>query len=362
LPISVQQLIEIAKAVRRDASVIVMDEPTSALSEPEVERLFGLIGQLTRDGRGVVYISHRMEEIQRIGDRVTVLRDGELTGNGPIERFSEDRLIECMLGRSIEPVEREERALTEAPERLRVHGLTCRPRGRETAVNDVSFTLRAGEVMGIAGVQGSGASELLNALFGKFGRPVSGRLHLDGAPIQITDPRSSIRNGIALLTNDRKATGLVLPMSVTANMTLASLPRLTRCGWCRPARESERAADMGRRLDIRVPSFGASIAALSGGNQQKVAIAKWLMTEPRVLLLDEPTRGIDVGAKQDVYRLVHRWTRQGIAILLVTSEMRELLDLSDRIVVLHRGNVTARLDRSDVTPEAVLAAAMGRVN
>jgi ribose transport system ATP-binding protein len=359
LPVSIQQLIEIAKAIRLDASVVVMDEPTSALSGPEVERLFALIDRLKRGGRGVVYISHRMEEIQRIGDRVTVLRDGRLAGSGPIGDFPEHRLIECMIGRAIEPTEQERRESPAGAERLRVESLSIAPRGRP-AVRDVSLTVRRGEILGVAGLQGSGASELLNGLFGTFGRPASGRCFVDGDRFRVGSPRRSIASGVALLTNDRKATGLVLGMSVTANATLAHLPRLTVAGWLQPRFERELTVEFGRDFDLRAPSLDAPIATLSGGNQQKVALAKWLMTEPRVLLLDEPTRGVDVGAKREIYRLMSQWTDAGISILLVTSELPELLDLSDRVIVMHRGRITARYDRDSATPESVLAAAMGR--
>jgi ABC-type sugar transport system ATPase subunit len=361
LPVSVQQLIEIAKAIRLDPSVLVMDEPTSALSGPEVERLFALIDRLKADGRGIVYITHRMEEIQRIGDRVTVLRDGRVTGRGPIGDFPAPALIAAMIGRSALAGPRGSDCAARDAERLRLESLCVIPRGHGATVRDVSLRVRTGEILGVAGLQGSGASELLGGVFGAYGRPASGAMYIDGAAVSVVSPRRSIANGVGFVTNDRKATGLVPGMSVIGNATLAHIDRLAGpLGLRRPRLQRRRTQALGAQLDLRVPSYDAVMTVLSGGNQQKIVLAKWLMTEPRLLLLDEPTRGIDVGAKQEIYRLMREWTSRGISILLVTSELPELLALSDRIVVMHRGAIVARFARDEATPEAVLAAAMGR--
>ncbi len=359
LPIAQQQLTEIAKALARDARVIVMDEPTSALAAPEVDKLFGLITDLKARGCAVVYITHKMEEIERIADRICVLRDGEHVGTAPAAALPPARLVNWMVGRELgEQFPRH--AARPGEERLRLENFTVCRAGRRV-VDRVSLQARAGEILGLAGLQGSGASELFAGLFGAFGAGVSGHARLNGRPLEIASPRRAIDQGLAWLTNDRKATGLVLPLSIVANATLADLPRLAPAGWRQPARETAAARELGRVLSLRAPSLELEVSALSGGNQQKVVLMKWLQTRPQVLLLDEPTRGIDVGAKREIYQLLNNLTVRGLAILLITSELPELLALSDRIAVLHRGRLTAEFTRAEATPEKVLEAAMGRV-
>lgn len=358
LPLAAQQLIEIAKALGQDARVIVMDEPSSALNANEVERLFGLIRELKARGCGVVYITHKMEEIDRIADRISVLRDGRFVGSAPARELSTAELIRWMVGREVEQqFPRHTPALGEP--RLQVTDLNVRLGARQV-VQDVSFRVQAGEILGLAGLQGSGNSHLLMALFGAYGPRVQGKVLLNGQPFKLGSPRRSIRRGMALLTNDRKATGLVLPLSVTANTTLANLAAYSPGGWRLPGAERAAAERMSQSLNLRAASLRMEAGELSGGNQQKVALAKWLLTQPHVLLLDEPTRGVDVGAKREIYDLMNAWTRQGIGILLVTSEMSELLAMSDRILVMHRGRVTAELSRQQATPNRVLEAAMGQ--
>ena len=362
LPISVQQLIEIAKAIRLDAKVIIMDEPSSALNSQDVETLFTIVDQLKHRNHGIVYITHRMEEIKHIADRITVLRDGRLVGSVPAKELPERKLINWMVGREI--TEQFPRHSSNAgTEALRIEQLSVYKRGKGTRklVDDVSFTLRKGEIVGIGGLQGSGAGAVLKALFGIYPKLTFGRVFLNGHPYTPASPIDSIRNGVVLLTNDRKATGLVLTMSVIENMCLANLRELSRYGWRRPKMEVAAAMEMGQALQLRAASYQMDVADLSGGNQQKVAIGKWLNTKPSVMLLDEPTRGVDVVAKQEIYRLMDSWTSQGIAILLITSEMPELLAMSDRIIVMHRGVVTSRLSREDATSERVLEAAMGKI-
>jgi ribose transport system ATP-binding protein len=360
-PIAIQQLIEITKALSQKARVIVMDEPTSALNAPEVEKLFALIQSLKQRGCGIVYISHKLEEIERIADRITVLRDGHWIGTTPAARLPRARFIEWMVGRDLgEQFPR--RVPRFGPERLRVENLSVfsgDPPGK-AAVRNVSLSVRAGEILGIGGLQGSGASELFLGLFGAYGGRTRGVMRLDGNEIRFTSPRQAIESGVAMLTNDRKATGLVLSLPIVANATLAALRELSPAGWRRPARERAAAERTTQSLQLRASSLDAEVGTLSGGNQQKVAIAKWLQTRPRLLLLDEPTRGIDVAAKREIYQLMDHWTAEGIAIMLITSEMPELLSLSDRIAVLHRGRITAEFTRAQATPAAVLAAAMGQ--
>ena len=360
LPIGLQQQVEIVKALSQDAKVIVMDEPTSALTAPEVEHLFKLIGQLKSRGCGIVYITHKMEEIERIADRITVLRDGRFVGTAPAEELPPGELIRWMVGREVQK-QFPRHVPHVGHRRLEVDNFIVqgRERGKMPPVNGVSFFVRAGEILGIGGLQGSGASQLLSGLFGAYGGATRGRVRLDGDPIRVTRPRQAIDHGIAMLTNDRKATGLVLSTSIIANATLADLRRLSPGGWRRPAGERQVTAELAGSLNLQAASLDMEVAELSGGNQQKVALAKWLGTDPHLLLLDEPTRGVDVGAKQEIYQLMNEWTSRGIAIILITSEMPELLAMSDRILVMHRGSITAEFTRQQATADSVLAAAMG---
>jgi len=361
LPIGAQQLVEIAKALGQNARVLVMDEPTSALSAPEVERLFGLIARLKSQGRGIVYITHKMEEIERIADRITVLRDGRYVGTAPAAELPTPKLIQWMVGREVSQQfpRRQSHGLEECLRVERFH-VPSPDRGKPPLVEDVSLDVRSGEILGLGGLQGSGASELLWGLFGALGTRPRGNVWLKGRRVSIHSPREAVRRGVALLTNDRKATGLILSMSGEANATLADLWRLAPHGWRHRRREQEATRRLASELNLRAASLEAEVATLSGGNQQKVALAKWLQTEPKLLLLDEPTRGVDVGAKHEIYERIDQWTAQGIAIILITSEMPELLALSDRIVVMHRGRVTARWTRDEASADRVLEAAMGK--
>ena len=367
LSIAQQQLTEIAKALARQAQVIVMDEPTSALNAPEVEKLFALIHDLKARGCGIIYITHKMEEIERLADRITVLRDGRHVGTAVTAELPPAKLLQWMVGR--EPSaqflchgkpELQER--NPGSERLRLENfmVTTGVRGAPPLVDQVSLAIRAGEILGVAGLQGSGNSELFTALFGGSRGNVCGSALLNGAPLFISSPRRAIDQGVALLTSDRKATGLVLSLSVIANATLADLPRLSPGGWRRPQRERQAAQSLSDALSLRAASLEMEVGLLSGGNQQKVALAKWLQSDPQLLLLDEPTRGIDVGSKREIYTLMQALTRRGIAILLITSELPELLALSDRIVVLHRGRLIAEFSRAEASPEKIMAAAMGK--
>ena len=364
LPLSSRQLLEIGRALGRDALLFIFDEPTSALGEHEVERLFERIQELKRRGRGVVYITHRMEEIYRLADRITVLRDGRVVGVATPEQLPAGELVRWMVGRDVGG---RPQAVPGTPERgggsaLRVEGLrVAHPERPDRAVvEDVTFTVGRGEIVGLAGLQGSGASEVLHALFGALGRRASGRVEVGGEPLAMRSPRESVARGLVLLTSDRKATGLAPDLSVTHNVSLASLRRLSnRGGWVRRRREREAVASLARDFRLDAPSLDAPVRTLSGGNQQKAYLARCLLPSPRVLLLDEPTRGIDVGAKADIYELMREWVGSGIGIVLITSEMEELLALSDRILVMHRGRVAAELAGADATKERVLAAAMG---
>jgi ABC-type sugar transport system ATPase subunit len=302
-----------------------------------------------------------MEEIYRVADRITVLRDGALAGTARAADLPMARLIHWMIGRNLD--EQFHRGQPKpGAELLRVDDFTVRnPKpGLPPLVDGVSFRLRAGEILGVAGLQGSGNSELFWALFGALGKRASGSVVFAGERLDVRAPRECIRKGLALLTNDRKATGLVLSMSVVANITLASVGRHSPWGWRSSPSEREAAESAARAVRLRAASLRMETAQLSGGNQQKVALAKWMETRPKLLLLDDPTRGVDIGAKFEIYELMNEWTAAGTAILLISSELPELLGMSDRIMAMHRGRVSAMLEKSEATPETVLAAAMGQ--
>ncbi len=358
LPVASQQLVEIIKALGQDARVIVMDEPTSALSAPEVVKLFRWICQLKARGCGIVYITHKMEEIEQIADRISVLRDGQLVGTALAAELTIPKLIHWMVGRDVERFYSRSGRHAGA-ERLRLERFSVR-RGGWCLVDDISLSVRAGEIVGLAGLQGSGNSQLLMGLFGAYGRDARGSVVLDGVGFRPVSPRRSIQRRMALLTNDRKTTGLVLSMSIVANTTMAQLQQFSPGGWCRTGRERAAAIRMAEVLHLRAASIDMPVGQLSGGNQQKVALAKWVLAEPRVLLLDEPTRGVDIGAKWEIYELMDHWASQGISILLVTSEMPELLAMSDRIVVMHRGRITAEFSHEQAEADSILEAAMGQ--
>jgi ribose transport system ATP-binding protein len=358
LAIAAQQLVEVAKALSRHAKILIMDEPTSALAEAEAERLFAIIAQLKAEGVGVVYISHKMEEIYRLADRITVLRDGDRIGTAAATDLPREQMITWMVGRRIDQFFPKVVARA-GDEVLRVEHLTLRhATSDKRLVDDATFSVRRGEIVGLGGLMGCGHSELLGALFGRFGRQPTGEVWVDGKRLPVGSPSAAIRAGVALLTNDRKVSGLVLPMSILHNMTLAALKRAAPGGWLQFGLERELARPFAQQLKIRPRSADDNVGTLSGGNQQKVVLAKWLMTQPKVLLLDEPTRGIDVGAKHDIYEQMNHLAAAGIGIVLITSELAELLAMSDRVLVMSRGRITAELARAQATQEAVMAAAM----
>ncbi len=358
-PISLQQMIEIAKALSIKANIIIMDEPTSALTEPEVEILFETITNLKKQGCSIIYITHKMEEIYRIADRITVLRDGNYIITASASDLSRQQLIQAMVGREVSD-QFPKRTYTESSESLKVeHFSVSDISGKRKLVDNVSFTIRKGEILGIGGLRGSGSSELLNGIFGSLGSVTRGKIFVNGEPFKVRSPQHSINQGIALLTNDRKTTGLVLGMNVVQNITLASIPRYSQLYWMQNRAEIQGAEKRQKELNIRAANLEMDVSELSGGNQQKVALAKWIEIEPRVLLLDEPTRGIDVASKYEIYELMNKWTSRGCAIVLITSEMPELLALSDRIIVMHRGRITARFEKNEATQENIIHAAMG---
>jgi ribose transport system ATP-binding protein len=350
LSVARQQMVEIAKALSLEARVIIMDEPTSALTERETATLFGIIGRLKAEGVAVVYISHRLDEIFRVADRVTVLRDGRLVGGAPIAETTPGQLIGLMVGRELTALFPKS-AVEPGPPVLEVRHLS-----RAGVLHDISFAVRRGEILGLAGLVGAGRTELARALFGADALD-GGEIMLDGRHVTIRGPRDAIRHGLGFVTEDRQLHGLVLGMSVRENATLASLPRLTHFGFLSFARERQVANEYVRQMDIRTPSIDQEVVNLSGGNQQKVVLAKWLATHPRVLILDEPTRGIDVGAKAEVHALMSRLAEAGVAILMISSELPEILGMSDRILVIRQGQVSGEFSRAEATQEKILASA-----
>ena len=359
-PLSIQQMVEICKALAFDCRIIVMDEPTSALTDIEVEKLFAIVDKLRKSGCGIIYISHKMEEIYRIADRITVLRDGQFVGTAAAEELDRGKMVKWMVGRELNQQFPRHKSLA-GQVRLKVNSFTLPdPAGKPMpAVNNVSFSVRCGEILGIAGLQGSGNSELLNGIFGTYGSSAHGSCELDSRPYKPTTPANAISQGISLLTNDRKANGLVLGMNIVHNVTLAALKKFSPLGWLKPNSENKAAAEQKEALNLKAASLKMPVDSLSGGNQQKVVMAKWIETSPKVFLLDEPTRGVDVGAKHEIYELMNKWTSAGLAIILITSEMPELLAMSDRIVVMHRGSISAEFDSEQATQEKILHAAMG---
>jgi ribose transport system ATP-binding protein len=358
LPLSVRQLVEIARALRARARMIVMDEPTSALNEAEAARLFEHVERLRREKKGIVYISHRMEEIFRIADRVSVLRDGALVGTWRASELGERELVQSMVGRELAaepPSLPSPSSETVFSGELSV-GDPLRPERR--LVDRARFSLKKGELVGLAGLEGSGASELLLGLFGALPSVAGRRLELDGAPYRVESPARSIAQGVVLLTKDRK-TSVVGELGSLQNATLSSLARVTRRGFVDARRERELVSATVRRLELSAPSLDAPARKLSGGNQQKVALARCLLAEPKLLLMDDPTRGVDVGAKADIYALMRDLAERGVSILFASSELAELLSLSHRILVLFRGRVVLELGRDEATRDRIVLAAMG---
>jgi ribose transport system ATP-binding protein len=353
LSVAEQQEVEIAKALSQNARLIVMDEPTAALSPSEVERLLEVVRELKAQGIGVIYISHRLNEIFEIADRVTVLRDGEHVGTKPIGEFTRDSMIELMVGRSLDQ-EFPKAAAELGEERLVVRGLS---RGRR--VREVSFGVRRGEVLGLTGLVGAGRTETARLIFGADRRE-AGIITLDGKTLRLRSPREAVAAGICLLTEDRKTQGLVLGQSVRENFGLPNLASFSWLGFIDQKREAEALEVHVGKLQIKLSSVDQSVGTLSGGNQQKVVLAKWLERNAEVIIFDEPTRGIDVGAKYEIYQLINRLAAAGKAILMISSELPEVLGMSDRILVMHEGRVTGEItDVAGATQADIMQLAVG---
>lgn len=348
-----QQLVEIAKAIAAEAKIVIMDEPTASLADREVDELFRVIRDLRSRGVGILYISHRLEEISAIGDRVTVFRDGETVGTSAIRDVDRAALIRQMVGRDVTAV---------FPKRKVPIGATvlevCNLVSQDAGVHDASFRVRAGEIVGVAGLVGSGRTQLAETLFG-ITPADSGGILVCGHPIHILSPNVAIGAGLAYLPEDRRRHGVILNMAVAENISLANLKAVSRAGLIQAGSERDLAETYRTRFRVKTPSVDTEAGDLSGGNQQKVALARWLATQPAVLILDEPTQGVDVGSKAEIHELIVELAEQGLAILLISSELPEVLGMCDRILVMHEGAIVRTLDRAEATQEGILQLALG---
>jgi L-arabinose transport system ATP-binding protein len=345
-----RQLVEIMRALKSGVRVLALDEPTSSLTDEEVNRLFVLVRRLRDEGVAIIYVSHRIKEILRLCDRVAILRDGHLIAVKTATELNEDEIVHLMVGRKLSDVFQRQQACTER-EVLKVEGLNSNWH------TDVNFYIKAGEVVGFAGLIGAGRSELAKVIFGELPK-ISGRVVLDGQDVTIRRPDQAIGKGIGFAPEDRKREGLVLMRSVLENASMAILKQLSRFHFVRRRLERSIATSFVERLQVRTPSLDQEAGKLSGGNQQKVVLARWLAAKPKVLILDEPTRGIDVGAKAEIYRLIDELANEGLGIMFISSELQEILGLSDRIYVMQNGLITGELSREEATEEAVLKLAM----
>jgi len=351
LSVAEQQLVEIAKALNRRTRILVMDEPSAVLGENDLEHLFQVVRALQAEGIGVVYISHRMREIFELADEVTVLKDGRYVATRPVAEVGMDELVRLMIGRDLKDVypRREARP---GEVLLEVKGLR-----RSRLVHDVSFQVRAGEIVGFAGITGSGRTEVVRAIFGADAHDAE--LRVAGAPYEARSPTEAIRRGIALVNEDRKAHGLFLQQSVTTNTTIASLRSLCWAGVIRRARERTVVQKMIQDLRVKTPGADFIVVNMSGGNQQKVILARWLLADTRVLIMDEPTRGIDVGSKSEIYQIMNELTQRGVGIIMISSELPEVLGMSDRVLVMREGTIAGELTRAEATEEAIMRYAVG---
>jgi rhamnose transport system ATP-binding protein len=348
-----QQILEIARAIGTDAKILILDEPTASLTTHEVESLFRVIRSLRAQGVGIIYISHRLEEIAEIADRVTVMRDGATVGTFQMHEMDRARLIELMVGRPLDSVYPQRQAMV-GEIALELRSITSTQAG----LHNVSFSVRCGEILGLSGLVGAGRTELAETLFG-LRRYDSGEIRVDDVPVKIDSPHAAIEHGIGYVPEDRRNHGVVLDMSIVANTSLANLDRVSRAGCIVPRMESDLADEYIGRLRIKTPSRYATAGDLSGGNQQKVALARWLAIKPTVLILDEPTQGVDVGSKFEIHNLIAELAEQGVAIVMISSELPEILGMSDRIAVMRAGRITGILSREEATQQKLLALALG---
>jgi rhamnose transport system ATP-binding protein len=355
LSVADQQMVEMAGALSRDATVLLMDEPTAALTPSEVEDLFVIIRRLREQGTAIVFISHRLEEIFAICDRITILRDGRWVGERRSEETTTDEIIQMMVGRPLSALFNKGDSHSIGAPMLEVEGLS-----RIRKFQDVSFKIHAGEIVGMAGLVGAGRTDVARALFGTLNID-KGTVRIQGREVHIKQPSDALAHGMVYVPEDRQHNGLLMPMSVSNNITLAALEKISTGHWLRKSREDQFTQDYVEKLRIMLRSVDQPVRELSGGNQQKAVLAKWLLAEPKIILLDEPTRGIDIGAKSEVHRLIGELASHGLAILMISSEMPEILAMSDRIIVMREGYISGHFTREEATAERIIAAATGQV-
>lgn len=355
LTVAEQQLVEIAKATKDGAKILILDEPTSALSDKEVEKLFQTIRNLKEEGMGIIFIGHRLNEVFELADNATVLRDGNFIGRVCLGDCCEDDIIEMMVGRRIENLFPHREPANDNEVVLKVKDLS-----KEGLFTDISFELKKGEVLGISGLMGSGRTEVVKTIFGAIKKD-RGEIELNGKKVEINSPRDAIRHGIALLTEDRKTEGLVLNMEVTENISLTILDKLLKKGIIDKNEEENIAINMVNDLNIHPPALDRAVKTLSGGNQQKVVLAKWLAKNCDILILDEPTRGIDVGAKKEIYTIINELVKQGKSIIMVSSELPEVIGMSDRVIVMHDGRINKILNKDELSETNIMRYAVNKI-
>lgn len=352
LSVAERHILGVAKALAHDAQIVIMDEPSASLSRKEIDHLMVIVRQLRDEGKGIIFISHKFVEIFEIADRYAVLRDGQLVGEGNVADVTQDELVKLMVGRSVEEVfPKVDVPIGDVV--LEVSHLT-----HDTEFEDISFTLRKGEILGFYGLVGSGRSEVMQSIFGVT-RSRSGTLSMHGRPIKISSPSEAMKHGLALVPEDRQQQGAILPLSIRQNMTLALIDQLSPRGFLSRRRELGVTRDMGARLSIKAAHWDQQVDELSGGNQQKVVIGKWLATRPEVMILDEPTKGIDIGSKAAVHEFMGELVAQGLAVILVSSELEEVRGMADRIIVMHEGRICGEFSRDEATAEAIVTVASG---
>ncbi|HJV16521.1 MAG TPA: sugar ABC transporter ATP-binding protein [Bacillales bacterium] len=352
LSVGQQQMIEIARAVAANTEVLIMDEPTAALTDREIEALFKVISSLKEQGVAIVYVSHRMEEIFQICDRISVLRDGQFIGVKEVPTTNFDEIVKLMVGRQLG--ERfPERDTNIGVERFKVENLTSKG-----SFENIHFSVNQGEVIGVAGLMGAGRTEIMQAIFG-YRHLDSGKIFIDGKEVTIKTPHDAIKTGIAFVTEDRKSQGLILDLSVRENFSITNLDKISAKSLISSQKEVSMVDEMIEKLRVKTSGRELIVKSLSGGNQQKIVIGKWLGMNPKILILDEPTRGVDVGAKKEIYQLINDLTKQGVAIIMVSSELPEILGMSDRILVIHEGKLAGVLDKSDASQEKIMQFATG---
>ncbi|MDQ2696752.1 MAG: sugar ABC transporter ATP-binding protein [Pseudomonadota bacterium] len=352
LSVAQKHIVSIARALSLDARIVILDEPTAALSQREIRDLYEIVRRLKGEGKALLFITHKFDEIFAVCDRYVVFRDGGYVGEGLISDVDQDRLVAMMVGRSIDQVY-PKAAVEIGDVVLRVEGLS-----HPTEFADIDFDLRRSEILGFYGLVGAGRSEVMQALFG-ITRPASGRIVLEGRELAIRQPRDAVREGIVYVPEDRQHQGAVLPLSIAENISLPQLDRLSRAGWLREESQFQLARYYGSRLQVRTASWSQPIGQLSGGNQQKVVIGKWLATRPKIVIIDEPTKGIDVGSKAAVHEFMGELVREGLSVIMVSSELPEVMGLADRIVVMYEGRIRRRFHRGGATAEAIVTAATG---